>query len=107
MTCLEGVMPFARLAIHLRIMYISYHWSRVHVSGYTRLECRLTIYVLCILHILPVVDGAIHRGAGPQLLRENITIHQRCDVGDVKVAAGYLLPADCEYMTPCYLTSVF
>lgn len=42
------------------------------------------------------VDGAIHRGAGPELKAECATL-QGCKTGEAKMTGGYRLPSRCKF----------
>ncbi|TWW55690.1 O-acetyl-ADP-ribose deacetylase MACROD1 [Takifugu flavidus] len=42
------------------------------------------------------LDGAIHRAAGPMLVKECASL-QGCETGQAKITCGYGLPAKCKY----------
>lgn len=47
----------------------------------------------------PAVDGAIHRAAGPVLVKECASL-RGCEPGQAKTTCGYGLPAKCKYPKP-------
>ncbi|XP_054647152.1 ADP-ribose glycohydrolase MACROD1 isoform X2 [Dunckerocampus dactyliophorus] len=62
-----------------------------------KLDGKISIYsgnitVLEVDAVVNAVDGAIHRGAGPLLMKECASLHG-CHTGQAKVTCGYGLPA--------------